>query len=44
MGESSIRGTALLPKAPRAARLIHSKLSDVAPASTELYVRIGAAS
>jgi hypothetical protein len=43
MGESSIRGTALLPKAPRSAYLIHSKLSDVAPASTELYVKIGAA-
>jgi hypothetical protein len=43
MGESSIRGTALLPKAPKSAYLIHSKLSDVAPESTELYVKIGAA-
>lgn len=42
MAESSIRGTSLLPKAPRSAYLIHSKLSDVAPASTELYVAIGA--
>lgn len=40
--EGSIRGTSLLPKAPRSAYLIHSKLSDVAPASTDLYVRIGA--
>jgi hypothetical protein len=41
MAESSIRGTSILPKAPRSAYLIHSKLSDVAPASTELYVAIG---
>lgn len=41
MAESTIRGTALLPKAPRAAYLIHSKLSAAAPASTELYVAIG---
>ena len=44
MGESSLRGTALLPKAPRSAFLIHSKLSDVAPESTDLYVKIGAGS
>ena len=43
MAESTIRGTSMLPKAPRSAYLIHSKLSDVAPASTELYVKIGAA-
>ena len=42
MDESSLRGTSLLPKAPRAAVLLHSKLSDAAPASTDLYVRIGA--
>ena len=42
MDESSLRGTSLLPKAPRSAVLIHSKMSDVAPASTELYVAIGA--
>ncbi len=44
MDEGSLRGTSLLPKAPRGAVLIHSKLSDVAPASTELYTKIGAAS
>jgi hypothetical protein len=42
MAESSIRGTSFLPKAPRSAYLIHSKMSDLAPASTELYVAIGA--
>lgn len=42
MSEGTIRGTALLPKAPRSADLLHSKMSDVAPASTELYVKIGA--
>jgi hypothetical protein len=40
--EHQTRGTPLLPKAPRSAYLIHSKMSDVAPASTELYVAIGA--
>jgi len=44
MAESTIRGTSLLPKAPRSAYLIHSKTSDKAPASTELYVAIGARS
>ena len=43
LDESTIRGTSLLPKAPRGAVLIHSKLSGAAPASTELYVKIGAA-
>jgi hypothetical protein len=41
--EHQTRGTPLLPKAPRSAYLIHSKTSAVAPESTELYVRIGAA-
>lgn len=41
--EHQTRGTPLLPKAPRSAFLIHSKMSDVAPASTDLYVKIGAA-
>ena len=43
MAEGTIRGTSLLPKAPRSAYLIHSKMSDLAPASTDLYVRIGSA-
>lgn len=43
LAEHQTRGTPLLPKAPRSAYLIHSKLSDVAPASTDLYVRIGSA-
>lgn len=42
MDEGSIRGTSFLPKAPRGAYLIHSKMSDLAPASTELYLAIGA--
>lgn len=42
MDEGSLRGTSLLPKAPRGAVLLHSKMSDAAPASTDLYVRIGA--
>ncbi len=41
--EHQTRGTPLLPKAPRIAYLIHSKMSDVAPASTALYMAIGAA-
>ncbi len=41
--EFQTRGTPLLPKAPRSAYLIHSKMSDIAPSSTELYVKIGAA-
>ena len=40
--EHQTRGTPLLPKAPRSAYLIHSKMSDIAPAATELYVKIGA--
>jgi hypothetical protein len=42
MGESSIRGTALLPKAPRSAYLIHSKMSDDAAERGALYTRIAA--
>lgn len=40
--EHQTRGTPLLPKAPRSAHLIHSKLSAGAPATTDLYVKIGA--
>lgn len=40
--EHQTRNTAFCPKAPRSAVLIHSKLGAAAPASTELYVRIGA--
>lgn len=41
--EHVTRGTPLLPKAPRSAYLIHSKLSDDAAERGELYQRIGAA-
>lgn len=44
MDEGSLRGTSWLPKAPRGAFLVHSKTGSAAPASTELYVKIGAAS
>ena len=40
--EHVTRNTVFCPKAPRSAYLIHSKMGDVAPAATELYVAIGA--